>query len=400
MKVLSLFIYFSSLYNCHSPNKIISVEQSKVERTLQVGADRSDLYLPILKGKKVAVVLNQTSLKGGQHMLDYLSKQNILISKIFALEHGIRGKADAGEVIKDGKDAKTGLPIVSLYGSNKKPSKDQLTDVDIVLFDIQDVGVRFYTYISSLDYLMQSCIENNKKLLILDRPNPHAHYVDGPILDLSLKSFVGMHKVPTVYGMTIGEYAQMLNGEGWHNMSKKCDLTIIECSNYDRNQAYELPVKPSPNLPNHRSIILYPSICLFEGTHVSLGRGTNKQFQHFGIPGLQNQFTYSFTPQPNEGAKEPPQNGKVCYGVDLGDVDLDAFHKKGELTYQYIIDMYEACKKANVPFFIENNFFDKLAGNSSIKKMIVEGKSNEEIKASYQKELEEFKKLRSKYLIY
>jgi uncharacterized protein YbbC (DUF1343 family) len=402
MKFVILIICFVITFGCKVEKKaktpkVIDIE---VQKELKVGADRNDLYLPLLNNKKVGVVLNQTSIREEQHMLDYLLAQNVNVTKIFALEHGIRGTADAGEVISDGKDVKSGIPIVSLYGSNKKPTKEQLNDIDVVLFDIQDVGVRFYTYISSLDYIMQACIESNKTLLVLDRPNPHAHYVDGPVLDLTLKSFVGMHKVPTVYGMTIGEYAKMIDGERWHNLEGKCDLTVIPCENYDRNIPYILPIKPSPNLPNHRSIMFYPSICLFEGTHVSLGRGTNKQFQQIGIPGLEKYYAYSFTPSPNEGAKDPPQNGKVCHGLDLSDIDIDSIHTKGSITYQFIIDFYVACKKANIDFFIDNNFFDKLAGNTRIKQMIIEGKSNHEIRQSYQQELDEFRIIREKYLLY
>ena len=405
MKIVLILFYFLSPFSCGLTDKVhmdssIVDEAKNLDKTLKVGADRNEIYLPLLINKKVAVVLNQTSYRANEHMLDYLLSQKVNITKIFALEHGIRGTADAGEVIKDGKDTKTGLPIVSLYGSNKKPNKEQMQNVDIVLFDIQDVGVRFYTYISSLDYLMQSCIENGKQLMVLDRPNPHAHYVDGPVLDISLKSFVGMHKVPTVYGMTIGEYAKMVNGERWHNINESCDLTVIPCENYNRNVSYELPIKPSPNLPNHRAIVLYPSTCLFEGTHVSLGRGTDKQFQQFGIPGLEKFYHHNFTPMPNEGAKEPPQKGKKCYGIDLSDVDLEKWHSKGQISYQYVIDMYESCKKAKVEFFLNTNFFGKLAGNTRIKEMIIAGKSNEEIRASYAEEVKEFKKIRSKYLLY
>ena len=286
--------------------------------TVITAAERISVYHPLLANKKVALVVNQTSIVKGSHLVDTLLKLGVNIKVIFAPEHGFRGKADAGEVISDTKDTKTGLPIISIYGKKKKPSAEDLKDVDLVLFDIQDVGVRFYTYISTLHYVMESCAEFQKPLMVLDRPNPNGYFVDGEILNPAYKSFVGMHQVPTVYGMTIGEYAKMINGEGWLPNKATCDLTVIECKNYTHDTFYELPVKPSPNLPNIRSILLYPSICFFEGTTLSLGRGTEKQFQVIGHPALKSDF--SFTPMPNEGAKEPPLKGEKCYGLDLSNM--------------------------------------------------------------------------------
>jgi uncharacterized protein YbbC (DUF1343 family) len=405
MKSIYLLLHFMAFYSCSPKPSAINTGPNLMgevnKEVLRLGADRSEVYLPMLKDKRVGVVFNQTSMRGSTHMLDYFIAQGVNVKKIFALEHGIRGVADAGEVLKDGKDSKTGLPVVSLYGSTKKPTKDHLEDVDVVVFDIQDVGVRFYTYISSLHYIMQGCIDQNKPLMVFDRPNPHAHYTDGPLMDPKYKSFVGMHKVPIVYGLTIGEYATMMNEEGWLEMPVKCNLTIVKCENYDRNVPYVLPVKPSPNLPNHISIVLYPSICYFEGTRVSVGRGTNKQFQQIGMPRLEGVKTHTFTPMPNEGAKEPMNKGLACYGYDLSTKDPNKISKMNALTWDYVIDMYRSASQKNLDFFTPNsNFFEKLTGNLAIREMIIKGKSDAEIHDFYKPELEKYNQMRAKYLFY
>lgn len=371
-----------------------------VEKTITVitAAERIALYHPLLQNKKVALVVNQTSIVRESHLVDTLLKLGVNIRVIFAPEHGFRGKADAGEVIDDTKDTKTGLSIISIYGKKKKPSSEDLKDVDIVVFDIQDVGVRFYTYISTLHYVMEACAEYKKPLMVLDRPNPNGYFIDGEILDPAYKSFVGMHQVPTVYGMTIGEYAKMINGEGWLPNKAICDLTVIECKNYTHDTFYELPVKPSPNLPNIRSILLYPSVCFFEGTTLSLGRGTEKQFQVIGHPSLKSDF--SFTPMPNEGAKEPPLKGEKCYGTDLSNITTGSIIKDKRINLSYLIDYHNKMKSANQKFFLDNNFIDKLAGSDQLRKQIIAGKSEEEIRMTWKPGLEKFMKVRQKYLIY
>jgi uncharacterized protein YbbC (DUF1343 family) len=358
------------------------------------------LYLHLLKGKNVAVVANQTSViekraakKGGNeftHVVDSLLSLEIHIKKVFAPEHGFRGKADAGEIIKDGVDRKTGLPIISLYGKNKKPSAIQLKGIDAVVFDIQDVGARFYTYISSLHYVMEACAEQEIPLIILDRPNPNGHYIDGPVLELEHNSFVGMHQVPVVYGMTIGEYGKMINGEKWLNNGIQCDLTIIPLENYKHQTAYSLPIKPSPNLPNDNSINLYPSLCFFEGTNVSAGRGTEMQFQIYGSPFLAKSAFY-FTPQANDGAKYPKYENKICFGEDLRTTkDLN------KLDLSFLIKAYS--QNSSRTFF--NNFFTKLAGTKKLQEQIEQGLSEQEIRNSWKKDLKTFEKVRSKYLAY
>lgn len=358
-------------------------------QNLRLGAERLDDYLPLIKNKKVGVVGNQTSMIGNTHLVDSLLRLRIDIVKVFSPEHGFRGKADAGAKIEDGIDSKTGLPIISLYGKNKKPYTEQLEGIDVLIFDIQDVGARFYTYISTLHYIMEAAAEINIKVIILDRPNPNSHYVDGPIRQEGFESFVGMHPIPIVHGMTIGEYAKMVNGEHW--ISSNCDLTIIEMKNYTHNTSYELIIKPSPNLPNARAVNLYPSLCLFEGTTISIGRGTDYPFQHFGAPYLES--SYSFTPKSGEGSKYPKHENKICFGTDLRFQDeyLTAIDLK------WIIEAYKQCdEKEN--FF--NNFFDKLAGTDKLRKQIIAEKTQKEIKESWQEDLEEFKEIREKYLIY
>lgn len=365
---------------------------------ISVGAEQMAMYYPMIKGKGLGLVVNQTSTVGERHLVDSLLELDADIKAIFAPEHGFRGKADAGAHIESGKDAITGLPIVSIYGKNKKPSAEQLKDIDIMIFDIQDVGARFYTYISTLHYVMEACAENNIPLLVLDRPNPNGFYVDGPVLEPEYSSFIGKHEIPVVHGMSIGEYAKMINGEGWLTDQVQCELEVIPCVNYTHSMTYDLPIKPSPNLPNHRSILLYPSICFFEGTNVSLGRGTNTQFQVLGHPDLTD-YTYTFTPKPMEGAQSPKLNGSKCYGLDLSEYSIDYLKGNAKLDLKWLLEIYEAYPdKEN--FFLKNLFFDKLAGSDQLRKQIIAGLSEEEIRASWAMDLDHFKAKRAKYLIY
>lgn len=403
-----------SLSFCKQPPKtssqIIKEEVKVIEKkdsTLFTGADQTGLYIPKILGKRVGIVANQTSILNRKskfdpsiryiHLVDYINNSKaITVEKVFAPEHGFRGKADAGEKVKDGIDTKTGLPLISLYGKHKKPSKKQLKDIDVMIFDIQDVGTRFYTYISTLHYVMEACAENNIPLIVLDRPNPNGHYIDGPVLEKEHKSFVGMHPVPVVYGMTIGEYGKMINGERWLNNGIQCDLTVIPVQNYTHQTTYSLPVKPSPNLPNDTSINLYPSLCFFEGTNISVGRGTNKQFQIVGSPfhHLKRHY-YSFTPQPNEGAKYPKHKGKVCYGYDLS-----SEKKLNKLDLTWLIEFYNAHKEYSDQKEFFNAFFTKLAGTKKLQQQIENNVSESEIRQTWQNDLETFKKVRAKYLLY
>ena len=376
---------------------------------LTVAANQLELYLPLLKNKRVGIVANQTSvifkngsglgLNGGlikndnTHLVDSLIKRDVSVVKVFAPEHGYRGRADAGEYVKGGVDLKTGLPIVSLYGENRKPNPNVLEDLDVVVFDIQDVGTRFYTFVSTLHYMMEGCAALDIPLIVLDRPNPNGHYVDGPVLDLNYKSFVGMHAVPITHGMTLGEFAKMINGEHWLEDDLNCDLTVIPVANYNRKDAYMLPIPPSPNLPNQKAINLYPSLCLFEGTQVSVGRGTENQFQIFGSPFLGDEnYSFQFIPKPNFGAKNPKHNAKTCYGKDLKNVDF-----LNEINLNWLIEAYENTTDKS-SFF--NSFFTKLAGQTILQQQIEKGWSALEIKKSWQQDLEQFKILRANYLIY
>lgn len=364
------------------------------------GAERMDAVLPLLKGKRVALLVNQTALVGKTHLVDTLLASGVNVVKVFAPEHGFRGGADAGEHVNDSTDAKTGVRIASMYGDKKKPSAKDLADIDVVVFDVQDVGVRFFTYISSLHYLMEACAENNKTVLVLDRPNPNGWYVDGPVMQPAYKSFVGMDAVPIVHGLTVAEYAQMLNGEKWLANGVQCKLQTISCLNYDHTKRYSLPVKPSPNLPNDYAIQLYPAVCLLEGANISVGRGTDKPFQMIGGPKVNN-APDSFTPKSVPGAKTPPFLNEQCFGFDLTKADNYIKGDAGDtaFTFKYVILMYTlSTDKAN--FFLKNNFFDKLVGNDSVKKLIIAERKYEEIRASYAAELAAYKKKRKAYLLY
>ncbi len=366
-----------------------------IRADIEVGAKNFSEYIPLLKNQRVAVVVNQSSLIDGEHLIDNLLRKKINIVKIFAPEHGFRGSADAGERVKNGKDSATGLPIVSLYGKHKKPTKKDLEDIDVVIFDVQDVGVRFYTYLSTLHYVMEATAERHIPIIVLDRPNPNGERIDGEILNFKYKSFVGFHPVPILYGMTIGEYALMINGEGWLKGNLKADLKVVPIKNYTHHSFYYLPVKPSPNLPNELSIYLYPSLALFEGTVFSVGRGTTMQFQIYGNP-LYKKKDFSFTPQPMEGAKYPKFKGKVCYGVDLRSTYINLYNG---INLSYLIDAYKNYPKKS-RFFLKNRFFDKLSGSDKLRKQIIAGMKPEEIKLSWKKGLDEFKEIRKNYLIY
>ena len=358
-------------------------------QNLTLGADRINEILEHTVNKNIAIVANQTSIVNNVHIVDTLISLNQKIVCVFAPEHGFRGIEDAGATISNEIDFKTGLPIISLYGKNKKPSKKQLNGIDLIIFDIQDVGARFYTYISTLHYIIEACGEENIEVLVLDRPNPNGHYIDGPVLDTAYKSFVGMHEVPIVHAMTVGEYARMIVGEKW--VKQKCSLQIVEMINYNRNKIYSIPVKPSPNLTNDKSINLYPSLCLFEGTNVSVGRGTNKPFQHYGSPFL-SPSEYSFVPKSGPGSKYPKHENKVCNGKNLETLEV-----MNSINLDWIIEAYNQTKNKE-EFF--NDFFDKLSGTDILRKQIISGKNSEEIKLSWIPQIQMFKKTREKYLIY
>ncbi len=355
-------------------------------------------YLHLLQQKFIGIVANQTSViknsnQGFTHLIDSLISLKIDVKKVFAPEHGFRGKADAGEAITDGRDVKTGLPIISLYGKNKKPSPEQLKGIDVIIFDIQDVGVRFYTYISTLHYVMEACAENNIKLIVIDRPNPNAHYIDGPMMETEHQGFLGMHPIPIVYGMTIGEYATMINGEKWLTKGVQCNLKVMPMKNYRYDNNYSLPIKPSPNLPNDKSVNLYPSLGLFEGTSINAGRGTEMQFQIFGAPYLDKEvYPFSYTPQENVGAKHPKQKGKLCNGEDLR-----GHEKLNEISLWWLINAYNNTPN-EVEFFQAT--FTAHAGTKKLQQQIENGMTAEEIRKTWQQGLEEFQKTRSKYLIY
>ena len=379
-------IFLLSLNACISKNEN--------DLTLRLGCEKFEKYLPELKGKNVGLLVNHTSMVGSSHLVDTLLSQNISITKIFAPEHGFRGTADAGEHVASDVDVMTGIPVISLYGKNKKPSKDDLENVDIVIFDIQDVGVRFYTYISSMHYMMEACAENGVKMLVVDRPNPNGDYFDGPVLKKEFRSFVGMHPIPVVHGLTVGELALMINGEGWLKDSVQCDLSVIKMDNYRHDMPYSLPVKPSPNLPNDLSIRLYPSLCFFEATDVSVGRGTYMPFQVLGYPDpIYGDFT--FTPVGIEGmSKNPPQKDKLCYGLDLRTESLSH-----QFTIKYLISFTR--KAENTAGLVSNpRWFNLLAGNDTLLEKIKEDWSESEIKLSWKTELDSYCKLRDRYLLY
>ena len=369
--------------------------QAKQSRVI-VGAEQTNDYLPILKNKKIAVFSNHTGMVGNKHLLDVLLENKINVVAIFSPEHGFRGNADAGEHVSSSVDPKTGVPILSLYdGQLGKPSEESMRKFDLLIVDIQDVGLRFYTYYASMVRLMDACAEYNRKMLILDRPNPNGHYVDGPILDMKYKSGVGWLPIPVVHGMTLGELALMVNGERWLPASRICDVTVIKCKNYTHQTMYQLPIPPSPNLPNMKAVYLYPSICYFEATPVSLGRGTQLPFQVYGHPNMTG-YNYSFTPQSTSGAKNPPQLGRLCHGVDLSELSEEEIRKKG-VDLSYLIDAY---RNLNMDDYFFRPFFERLIGTDYVRKMIEQGKDADEIKAMWKEDVEKFKVQRRPYLLY
>ncbi len=386
MRLLFLLTFIISTASCQTKEATDAGE-------ITVGAAYFNLYLPLLEGKNIALVVNQTSVLGNTHLVDTLLAQGVSIKKIFAPEHGFRGVADAGEHVEDGIDVKTKLPIISLHGDHKKPRAEDLKNIDIVIFDIQDVGVRFYTYISTMHYVMEACAEQNKKFIVLDRPNPNGQYIAGPVLDLAYQSFVGMHPIPIVHGLTVGELAQMINGEKWLNNGIQCDLEVIKVHGYSHQSSYLLPIKPSPNLPNQRSILLYPSLCLLEPTIMSIGRGTDSPFQIIGFPDS-SYGEFDFTPISIEGAsKYPKHENKKCYGEDLRELPTNTRFSIG-----WLLNYYQ--KKPSDSFFTSPSYFDKLAGNSILREQIKNGVSQQEIEDSWQEELLKYKKMSAKYSLY
>ncbi|MGB5436432.1 MAG: DUF1343 domain-containing protein [Maribacter sp.] len=398
----TVFLWVLIVSACGNTEKQSKSNQEAALDTTQkpiiVGANSTEAYLELLKGKRVGVVANQTSVifkkNGHTHLVDSLLSLDIDIKKVFAPEHGFRGQADAGEKVKDGLDSKTGLPLISLYGKNRKPSKEQLLNLDVVLFDIQDVGVRFYTYIATLQLVMEACAENGIPIVVLDRPNPNAHYVDGPTMEKEHMGFLGMTPIPLVYGMTIAEYAIMINEEGWLANKEKVDLTFVPLENYTHTSEYSLPIRPSPNLPNDTAISLYPSLGLFEGTHINAGRGTEFQFQRYGASFLDSsQYSFKYWPRPNFGSKNPKENGKVCYGKDLSKIP-----KMNEVSLKWIIDAYKNANDKSKVFITSG--FTKHAGTEKLQQQIEAGLSEAEIKATWQNDLDKFKAIRAKYLLY
>lgn len=377
---------------------LLVISSSASASRVIVGAERTDVYLPLLKGKKVGILTNHTSVVGGRHLVDTLLALGIDVRTVFAPEHGFRGEVEAGEKVGTYRDPKTNINVVSVYGSSRKPKLSDVCEHDVILFDIQDVGLRYYTYLSSMHLMMETCAEAGVPMIVLDRPNPNGMYVDGPIIEEKYRSFVGMHPIPVVHGMTLGELAQMINGEGWLDGGKRCELTVIECINYTHSRRYELSIAPSPNLPNMRSIYLYASLCCLEGTVVSLGRGTDFPFQAYGHPGLKGKagFTFRFTPGPNAGAKKPPLDGQTCYGVDLRlSPDNETVIANG-VDLAPVIRCYREI--GGDSFF--NPMFEKLLGAGYIRTMIRQGATNEEIRAQWQKEVEDFRIARRPYLLY
>jgi uncharacterized protein YbbC (DUF1343 family) len=401
MRIPFFKIYiFMAVLGCQQPHP--AKAQTSFEFTITNddntlnGAEQLDAYLGLLKNKKVAIVANHTSMVGTTHLVDTLVSLKVQVVKVFAPEHGFRGMADAGEKVNTATDEKTGLPIISLYGKNKKPTADQLKEVDVVLFDIQDVGARFYTYISTMTYVMEACAENKKQMIVLDRPNPNGFYVDGPVMQTGLKSFVGMHPVPIVHGMTVGEYAQMLNGEKWLTNGVQCNLQVIPVKNYNHLTFYQVPIPPSPNLKTMAAIYFYPTTCLFEGTNLSIGRGTDDPFTLAGSPAYTG-YSFHFTPVSKPGAKDPKFKDQVCYGIDFKDEAHGSDQPLGEIRIEWVVEMYQAYENKD-EFF--TNFFDQLAGNTTLKADIIKDTDGIKLKKLWKTEVDQFKLIRKKYLLY
>ena len=399
----SIFIFLISACANGAPVQAVEDTVNSTEKKVEVvqdsiivGAEKLGSFVPLLQGVGVGIVANQSSMVRNQHLVDVLSNMRINVRAVFSPEHGFRGDADAGEHVVNGKDEKTGFPLISLYGKNKKPTKEQLKDIKVMIFDIQDVGVRFYTYISTLHYVMEACAENDILLIVLDRPNPNGHYIDGPILEKEFHSFVGMHPVPIVHGMTIAEYARMINGEGWLKDSLQCRLHLVRCENYTHDTPYSLPIPPSPNLRSDVSIQLYPSLCLLEATSVTVGRGTDGPFERYGHPDFDKSKTdFSFVPKSGYGSKHPKHEGKTCYGFNLNSPKYQRMH---QLDLSFLM---KANELMNGKVFVNRaKFFNLLAGNNRLLKQIEEGKSEEEIRSSWKEGLDRYAEIRKKYLLY
>ncbi len=393
-----LFLLGFSAQFCAGQTKVIQFNGKDVgPENIKTGSERTELYYPWLKGKNIAIVANHTSTIKKVHLVDSLQHAGFAIKKVFCPEHGFRGKADAGEVVGNYTDEKTKLPVISLYGKNKKPSAEDLSNVDVVIFDIQDVGARFYTYISTMHYVMEACAENNKLFIVLDRPNPNGYYVDGPVLEKEFTSFVGMHPVPIVHGMTIAEYACMINGEKWLKNGVQCQLKYVPVLNYNHTYFYQLPIKPSPNLPTMESVYLYPSFCLLEGTCVSVGRGTEAPFEYIGNPKLDS-TGFSFTPKSIEGmSKNPPYEGVKCNGYNFHVYAGEYIKGLGKLYLFPLLELYKELKDKTEYF---GPTFDKLAGTAKLQQQIISGMSEDDIRKSWQADIDNFKKIRKKYLLY
>lgn len=401
MKLIPIALLSFLLYFCGSPKQI---EKTKETRIL-TGADQTEKYIPLLQGKRVAIMANPTTVIGKTHLVDSLKKRGVNIVKVFGPEHGFRGNASAGVHVADENDPATGIPVISLYGPKNKPSKQDMADVDILLYDLQDVGCRFYTNINALARLMDACYENGKEMLILDRPNPNGYFVDGPVLDMKFRSGIGMFPIPIAHGLTVGEFAQMVNGEGWLTNKAKCPVTIIPVANYTHDMPYTLPVKPSPNLNTQQSILLYPSTCLFEGTYLNHGRGTYFPFTVIGSPNLKGKFDFSFTPTGIKGMSETPLfMNQVCYGLDLRNYDVELLRKSKQINLQWLISLYNA--SPNKEQFFDNKLskemgvIERLVGHAQFRQQIIDGKSEKEIRASWEPGLSEYKVMRKKYLLY
>lgn len=393
-----IFAFFAISVNAQQHIKPLEIV---CDSTVLNGAERINEYLPLLQNNRVGIVANHTSMVGNKHLVDTLLSLGVDISAVFAPEHGFRGNHADGAIIKTYIDSITKIPIVSLYGSSLRPEKKDLSSIDIIIFDIQDVGARFYTYISTMHYMMEACAENNIKMIVFDRPNPNGFYVDGPVLNAAYKSFIGMHQIPIVHGLTVGELALMINGEHWLKNNLHCDLTVIPCENWDHSKLYQLPINPSPNLTSMDAIYLYPSLCLFEGTIVSVGRGTLRPFEIIGHPLLKGS-SFSFMPKPIKGMSEkPPHNNKLCYGFDLKSYAKKIATPHGGLMLNWLLEMYcELYTNQEAGSFFKNSSFDRLAGNSSLRNQIINGSDENTIKKSWQADLKKYKSLRKKYLLY
>lgn len=397
--IITCLVLFCALSFTPTPARI------KAEKAIKTGAEQTDLYLKLLKGKRVAILANPTTIIGKTHLVDSLKSLGVNIVKVFGPEHGFRGNASAGVAVKDEIDSATGIPIISLYGKKSKPSKEDMANVDIMIYDVQDVGCRFYTNINVLARLMEACAENNKELLILDRPNPNGYMIDGPVLDMKYKSGIGMFPIPIAHGLTVGEFAQMANGEGWLKDKVKCKLKVIKVANYTHDMPYTLPVSPSPNLNTQQAVLLYPSTCLFEGTYLNHGRGTYYPFTVIGSPELKGKYSFSYVPKSIKGMAETPLfMNQVCYGIDLRTYDVEQLRKKKQINLQWLIELYKASphkeKFFDSKLSKEMGVIERLIGNSLFRQQIIDGKPESEIRKTWEPGLTKYKQMRKKYLLY